>query len=79
MPTVLRKGGFNFKINTEDHTPAHVHVWNQGRTLIIEFEDEVITRNNYGFNHREERQALKIVGQNQTLFQSEWRKIYGQS
>ena len=79
MPTVLRKAGFNFKINIDDHAPAHVHVWHQGRTLIIEFVDEVVTRNNYGFSRREERQALRIVGQNQTLFQTEWSKIYGKS
>jgi hypothetical protein len=79
MPTVLRKDGFNFKINTDDHAPAHVHVWYQGKMLIVEFEDEIVTRNNYGFNRREEREALKIVGENQILFQIEWDKIYGQS
>lgn len=77
MPTVLRKRGFNFKINIDDHPPAHVHVWHQGRTIVIEFADEVITRNNYGFNRRNAREALGIVGRNQTFFQAEWRRFHG--
>ena len=77
MPIILRQGGFNFKINTNDHEPMHVHVWHQGGEVIIEFETEVIVRENNGFSRSEERRALLISGEHQKLFQSEWRRIHG--
>ena len=77
MPTILRQGGFHFKINTDDHEPMHVHVWHQGREIIIEFENDVVVRENNGFNRSEERRALLITGEQQELFQNEWRRING--
>lgn len=77
MPTILRQGGFHFKINTDDHEPMHVHVWHQGREIIIEFENDVVVRENNGFNRSEERRALLITGERQELFQNEWRTIHG--
>jgi hypothetical protein len=78
MPTVLRKNGFDFKINTEDHEPMHVHVWYQGRQVLINFEAEVSIRRNYGLNRNELRQALIIVEEHQSFLQTKWREIYGQ-
>ncbi len=77
MPTILREGGFHFKINTDDHEPMHVHVWHQSNLLIVNFELEVTLRNNYGFNHNEIRRAVRIVVENQTAFQERWREIHG--
>lgn len=77
MPTVLREGGFSVKINTDDHRPMHVHVWHQGNVLVVEFETDLVSRENYGFNRREERRALEIVGQNRDLLVREWRNIHG--
>jgi len=77
MPTIFRQGGFHFKINTNDHEPMHVHVWHQGGEIIIEFENDVIVRENNGFNRSEERRALLIIGEHQELFQNEWRRIHG--
>lgn len=77
MPTVLTEAGFRVKINTDDHTPMHVHVWHQGSVLIVEFETEIVSRDNFGFNRREERRALEIVRSNRELLVKEWRKIHG--
>ena len=77
MPTVLRQSGFGIKINTDDRAPLHVHVWHQGDVLIVEFETEVLTRDNYGFNRREERRALEIIRQNRDFLIREWRNIHG--
>ncbi len=77
MPTILREGGFHFKINTDDHEPMHVHVWHQSNLLIVNFEREVAVRNNYGFNHNEMRRAVRIVVENQSDFQTRWREIHG--
>ena len=34
MVTVLREGGFRFVIFTDDHEPAHVHVYGDGEAKI---------------------------------------------
>lgn len=77
MPTVLREGGFQIKINTDDHLSMHVHIWYQGRVLIVEFETNVRSLDNYGFNRREERQALEIIRANRDFLVEAWRSIHG--
>ncbi len=77
MPTILREGGFHFKVNTDDHEPMHVHIWHQSSLLIVNFQAEIAIRNNYGFNRSEMRRALGIVEANQTVFQARWREIHG--
>jgi hypothetical protein len=76
MGTVLREGGFDFKINTDDHAPAHVHVWYQGNVLIVNFRDEVTVRNNLGFNNSEMRRAVRIISAHQVYLQEKWREIH---
>ncbi len=76
MGTVLRAGGFNFKINTDDHAPAHIHIWYQGNVLIVNFHKEIIVRNNYGFNDNEMRRAVRLVEANQTYLLEKWREIH---
>ncbi len=77
MPTVLNEGGYRVRINTDDHLPMHVHIWHQGNVLIIEFEDEIRLRDNFGFSRRNERRALQVVEENRELLIREWRKIHG--
>ncbi len=78
MPTVLNESGFNFKINTHDHEPMHVHVWYQGRQVLINFEKDVSIRKNYRLNRNELQQALVIVKRHQPFLQAKWREIHGQ-
>lgn len=77
MGTVHQESGFNFKINTDDHEPMHVHVWHQGNLLIVNFQTEVVIRNNYGFNRNEARRAVTIVEKQQEILQEKWREIHG--
>ena len=77
MPTVLNAGGFRVKINTDDHLPMHVHVWYQGNVLIVEFENDVMPRDNFGFSRRDESRALRLVTDNREFLISEWTKIHG--
>jgi len=77
MPTILREGGFHFKINTDDHEPMHVHVWHQSNLLIVNFEGNVLVRNNYGFNRSEMRRAVEIIETHRLAFQTRWREIHG--
>jgi hypothetical protein len=44
---------------------------------LINFEDTVSMRKNYGMNQNEIRQAINIVVENQEFLQVKWREIYG--
>lgn len=77
MPTVLRERGFRFAINTDDHPPAHVHVFNGGNEMVIELEETIRIRDNWGFNRREQATAKLIVSDNVKNLILEWRRIHG--
>jgi len=78
MPTVLREGGFEIKINTDDHRPAHVHVWYQGALIIITLEPTVEEREIYGnVSRAQRRSALRIVGENVNALLARWSNIHG--
>jgi hypothetical protein len=80
MPTIHREGGFRFMIFTDDHEPAHVHVWKAGTMAKIHLGDA---------DHRPEpvdpgimrtvdvRRAVRIVEARQEQFLAEWREIHG--
>ena len=76
MPTVLRKNGFEFKVYTDDHEPMHVHAIHQGRSVLIEFENEIRVRRSRGVSDRNINRMLRIVEDNQNYFQQRWREIY---
>lgn len=77
MPTVLRERGFRFAINTDDHPPAHVHVYREDCEMVIEFEDDVTIRDNWGFNRRDQAIAKLIVMAKVEDFRAHWGKIHG--
>lgn len=76
MPTILVQSGFRFIINTDDYEPMHVHAIHQGRSVLIEFENEIKVRRNRGVSERNINRMLRIVEENQTEFQRRWREIY---
>ena len=44
MPTVFRRGGFAVMIYTQDHIPAHVHVWRAGGEIVMNIATLEIAR-----------------------------------
>ena len=80
MPTVLRQGGFEVVINTHDHKPAHVHVFNADGEVIIKLGDETVppsVRDNVRMRKKDERKALRLVIEYQEHLLREWRRIHG--
>lgn len=77
MPILLREAGYRFGIYTDDHPPAHVHVFSRGNEAVIVVEDELSVRNNWGMRTDELRTILRIVNRNREMFLNEWRRIYG--
>ena len=80
MPTVLRQAGFAVRIYTDDHAPAHVHVWKAGELVVINLNDEtrrVTTRAVKGMSKQNQRRALILVGAHQAFLLERWREIHG--
>jgi hypothetical protein len=80
MPTIFRRDGFVIMIYTNDHSPAHVHVFKADGEVVILLGNRQIppqVRENIGMSRRDERAALMLVGEQQELFRLEWKKIHG--
>ena len=77
MVTVLyrQRHGFDVRIYTEDHPPAHAHVWKGEKNLQINLTTFEI-KQNHGYNTREIRQIRKLVIDNQDLLLDVWHMIH---
>ncbi|MBB2830695.1 UNVERIFIED_ORG: hypothetical protein GGD51_000796 [Rhizobium esperanzae] len=70
MVTVLREAGMRFVIYTDDHEPAHTHVYGDGEARINILDLTVIS--NRGMTKRDLSKALAIVQANKRLFIEKW-------
>lgn len=80
MPTVLRRAGFEVRIYTDDHAPAHVHVIKAGERLAMNLGSDVEApsiRENVNMKVQEARRAVRIVEENQEYLLQRWREIHG--
>ena len=79
MVTVLyrQRHGYDVRIYTEDHKPAHAHVWKGARNLQINLTTLEVDHN-YGYNTREIRAIRKLVMRNQDLLLDVWHMIHEQ-
>jgi len=70
MPTVLREGGFEVVIYTNDHPPTHVHVFNTDGEAIINLGDEDTLpslREVIGMKKKDVRKAFAISSRTKIL------------
>jgi hypothetical protein len=76
MPTVLNEDGFRVVINTDDHRPAHVHVYKSGLVIIKlnHRRTKPSVRNIYGMSVQDVRAALELVTKNKAQLVRQWRK-----
>ena len=80
VPTVLRLDGFDFRIYTEDHAPAHVHVFVGRFEARIAIGDATVAPfaiDPGGMSTREVRDAIRIVEVHQAVFLGIWRTYHG--
>jgi hypothetical protein len=75
MVTVLRAAGMRFVIYTDDHEPAHVHVYGDGEARIG--VDAVAVLSNRRMSKRDLAVALSIVQQQRAIFLEKWYEIHG--
>lgn len=75
MPTVLRIKGFEFRIYTDDHAPAHCHIHKAGTEIIISL-NPVTIRQNKGMSRRNARDAVTLVEDHQAFLLEAWKTIH---
>jgi hypothetical protein len=76
VPTIVRSGGFEIRILTFDHPPAHVHGFKAGKKAKIEIADDVLLVKTT-MSRPDAATLLALVTANLALFQREWKKLHG--
>jgi hypothetical protein len=78
MVTIHREAGLQFRIFTDDHEPAHVHVAAQGLAKInlvgTDGAPELV--HSGGLKAGDLRKAMRIVGERQDEFLEKWREFH---
>ena len=79
MPTIHREHGLRFAIHTDDHRPAHVHVFGDGemKIVIAAGDGPPIAVWSIGMKRADERNAMDVVLERQAEFLERWREIHG--
>ena len=79
MVTVLRSEGPRVVIFTDDHEPAHVHVFGDGEAKI-----DLVGKNGFvelvravGMTRTDIRRSMRIVNENRGMLLARWREIHG--
>ena len=79
MVTIFRAHGLRIVIFSDDHEPAHVHVFGDGHAKInllgANGQPELVWAE--GMKRNEVRRAMEIVTEQQAVFLAWWRKIHG--
>ena len=79
MVTVHRERGMRVVIFTDDHVPAHVHVFGSGEAK-IDLQgpnDAPVLVWVVGMTRTEVRKAMQIVTENRESLIARWRSIHG--
>jgi len=80
MVTIHRAQGLRVIIFTDDHEPAHVHVFGgsgHAKINLIGPDGNPSLVSAHGLKGNEMRRALKIVQDQQRQFVARWREIHG--
>lgn len=79
MITVLRSAGLRFIIFTDDHEPAHVHVFGDGQAKINLLGRDSVPELVWaiGMKRSEIRLALGIVSEQRACLLARWGEIHG--
>jgi hypothetical protein len=81
MVTIHREYGLRFAILTDDHQPAHVHVYGDGEAKIMIVGADGLPELVYaiGFKANERRRAMDVVLERQQAFLAKWHEIHGEA
>lgn len=76
-PTLLnrREHGFDVRLYTKDHPPAHVHVFKGENEAKVALKP-VSVLDNSGFNNRELKEVTELISAHQEMLLTEWDKYH---
>lgn len=79
MVTIYRAHGLRIVIFTDDHEPAHVHVFGDGHAKINLMGPDGGPELDWaeGMKRNEVRRAMHVVTEEQATFLERWREIHG--
>ncbi len=79
MVTIFRSYGLRFIIFSDDHVPAHVHVFGDGHVKInlVGADGQIELVFVRGMKRSDVRRAMQIVAENQDAFLAKWSDIHG--
>jgi Domain of unknown function (DUF4160) len=76
MPTVIREAGFEVRIYTLDHPPAHVHVWKAGAVVKIDLATHQAVEAVGEISDRDISRAERLVATNSARLRREWARLH---
>jgi hypothetical protein len=81
VPTIHHEHGLRFAIHTDDHEPAHVHLFGDGEMkIVIAAADGLpLAIWSVGMKRPDGRRALDVVLERQSEFLARWREIQGEA
>ncbi len=79
MVTIHREYGLRFAILTNDHEPAHVHVYGDGEVKIVIRGADGLPELVYtiGLKANDRHRAMDVVLERQDAFLALWEEIHG--
>jgi hypothetical protein len=80
VSTVHREHGLRFVIYTDDHEPAHVHVFGDGEMKIVIAASDgfPLAVWSVGMKRADRRKAMDVMLERQAEFLARWREIQGE-
>ena len=73
---IMKQGQLDYQIHTDDHPPAHVHVFHGDEQATFRIEDgEVNLYKNKGLSTRHIREAQETIEDNVDHFISEFERL----
>lgn len=79
MPTVHEEEGCRFRINTHDHSPAHVHVYVGDGVVQIYLDDHATVKQHWHISVSEVKKARRIALANQGKLLTAWVSLHGKT
>ena len=77
MPTVIREDGFEVRIYTFDHLPAHVHIAKAGAIVRVDLRSRRATEIVGAISDRDVKRAERLVARHARQLHQEWARIHG--
>ncbi len=76
---VHRQFGFRFVILTDDHEPAHLHIYGDGEMKVTIKGEGGLPEQVYslGFKANDRRRAMDVVRERQPEFLARWEEVHG--